>query len=147
MFASIFIGSYTTYLHQRSRAESLFRSEAAPVLGNKVQLLYNMLTLYWQNNPDENLVAEIVSDIEEIDRQIVAFRQMDYQRLLAHGDTLLSFADNFDEDSERHMIRLRIDMDDMAMRLRQSNYNQLAQEFNSTILSNYGRLPVFEGGR
>ena len=144
IIASIFIGSFSTNLQMRSRAEAVYRDRAELVLRQKVQLAYSMLTLYRLNDSSDAAKAnEILQNLNEALKHIDAFEQVDYQKLLAIADDLLLYADNFDEADARRMRNLNLDIHEQALILSQTEYNKIAEEFNSTILGVFGSLPVY----
>ena len=143
MIASIFLGSYTTYLQTTRRIEAAYRTEAEPVLNEKIQLLYNMITLHRLNNTDEVVLFNILQNMAEAQSQIENFEQVYVQILLSDADVLFAVSSGFDEADARRMIGLYYDIRERAEILRQTNYNNLAKEFNASILSNFGKLPTF----
>ena len=143
MIVSVFLGGFTTYLQASRRIEAAYRSEVEPVLHEKVQILYNMVTLHRLNNSDEAVLRGVLQNIAETQRQIENFGQTDIQKLQADADILFAASDELDEADAFRMLLLHFDINERAEILRQTNYNRIAKEFNSGILSNFGKLPTF----
>jgi len=143
---SVFIGGYTTYLQTSRRIEAVYRTEAEPVLREKVQLLYNMVTLHQLNYTDEGVTRVVEENIRRALIQIENFEQVDIVTLQMDSAALSFYADDIDEFDESDATRMRslfIDVNERAEILRQTSYNAMAMEFNSGILGNFGQLPTF----
>jgi len=143
MVVSVFIGSFTTYMQTSRRIEATFREEAAPVLNDIVEVLYNMVDLHRHNNTDEALLTAAVQSIIETQAQIENFEQVDVQKLQENATALQILPEGFDEAHAGWITRLYYDMIGLSDTLRQTSYNQVAKEFNAGILSNFGKLPTF----
>jgi len=143
MIVSVFFGGFTTYLQTSNRIEAIYRTEAEPVLREKVQLIYNMITLHRLNNTGEAHLAGVLQNIAETQSQIKNFQQVDIEKLQADAVVLLANSSGFNEDDASRMNRLNLDVNERAEILRQTNYNKVAKDFNSGILGNFGQLPTF----
>ena len=171
MIFGVFFGSYRTYRQMHQLTTSVFSFEMEPMLREKIEMLYHMITLYRLNvyqlpgyGDEEEIIVNALKDIEILQFQMERYLPsipMQANKLLVHAHNLYLWADSVGlSGSDAQFIRnFHTDMRELAQVLSQSQYNQLAEDFNTAtqrglgflthnaiayaILQNYGQLPVF----
>ena len=148
IISGLFLGTYTTFYQMRRQVVRQFRVEAEPVLNEMIQMTYNMLTIYLLNAPDdEDNTAWMLENIEQQSRRI-AYLEFDagtneVMYNIALRLTELSEPLELSESDARFMRNFLIDIDELNMVLRQTDYNTSAAEFNTVIRQGLGFLVPF----
>ena len=167
MIVGLFVGNYASYHQMRAPIIEEFRSEVGPIINEKIQLVYNMLTLYRLNAPENDetrdFIMGVVRNIEIMQAEIELVRNIYAASLMIDQDIAELYrrgqALEFDENNSTIMRNLYTDIQEIKMILSQSDYNDMALAFNITVLEglgflthnsvterifrNYGMLPIF----
>ena len=161
MAVGLFLGTFLSFSQMREQAWNIYLSEVEPVLHEKMQLVYNMNTIYQLNSDDPG---------NEIERQLQRLR--DIAQMEGHApffwshvlrDYAISLSNwaataDLSEEDAGTMRNLAMDFEELEVILGQSvqrsDYNEMAEQFNTALrqglgaltLNRIASLPVFEGG-
>jgi uncharacterized protein YneF (UPF0154 family) len=127
----LILGTFISFRQLRAEAEAAFTAQAVPILHEKIQMLYNMYTLY-QLNSDDDAFANVLWDIELAQNAISSFGIVDTAALMEHSEALFNWSQTqyLNESDARYFNNFYIDMQETLMILGQLEYNVLASNFN-----------------
>lgn len=160
MIIGLFSGSYFTFSSMRARVAEGFRAEIEQDLHDKLQMVHNMLYVYLRNGGDNEAVVLVTTNIAEAQQAIDRVSES----LAAYSITLTINADslyrssaalNLNENDARFMRNFNMDIQEIDLILRQSNYNRFAAGFNEATrrglgflthnnILGYRQMPIFE---